>query len=84
MYNNESIEISGIKYNIINCEDNNFIELKYEVFCVSISKAGRCIIFGLYNLKSKYKEKGMEIYQNKEVSNETIKSFFKVLKMLGF
>ena len=83
-YNNESIEISGIKYNIINCEDNNFIELKYEDFCASISKTEKAIIFGMYNLKSKFKENGMEIYQNKDTSNAIVKSLSESFKKEGF
>lgn len=80
--NNESIEISGIKYNIIKCEDN-FIELKHEDFCGSISKSEKGIIFGLYNLKKKYKENGKAEYQNKVICNKTVKNLSEILKKKG-
>jgi len=38
----------------------------------------------MYNLKSKFKENGMEIYQNKDTSNAIVKSLSESFKKEGF
>ena len=83
-YYNESVVISGKSYKITNCEDNDFMELKDGDCFASIAKTEKGLIIGLYNIKSKLKKNGEELYQNREISNFVVKNLKENLKVLGY